>query len=150
MSSETTQAFQKYALAFEAGYASRDWKATVGPCLTDDHVWLVEGAGPPAGGLTQGRDAVLEAIRRSCDFFDRRFDVRAPQIVDGPTPIPGGIHMTWVVTYRRDGLPDFVLRGEEWDFFADGKLEMHREKLHNVPEAMAFLARHAKELLPVS
>jgi hypothetical protein len=148
MSNETTQAFYAYAMAFEQGFASRDWKATVAPRMTDDTVWIVEGAPPPAGGLSQGLEPVLDAIRKSCDSFDRRFDVRDPHIVEGPTPIPGGIHMTWIVTYRRDGLPDFVLRGEEWDFFRDGKLELHREKLHNVDEAMAFVTRHADALLP--
>jgi hypothetical protein len=148
MSSEMTQAFVKYAHAFEDGFASRDWKGTVGPCMTDDTVWIVEGAGPPAGGLAQGRDAVLAAIRRSCDFFDRRFDVREPHAVEGPTPIPGGVHLAWRVVYRRAGLPDFVLTGEEWDFFREGRLELHREKLHNADEASAFLTRHAAGLLP--
>ena len=56
---------------------------------------------------------------------------------------------SFVVTYRRTGLPPFELRGEEWDFFRDGKLEFHREKLANVADGLEFLKRHAKELLPM-
>jgi len=148
MSSEIFDSFKAYALAFEKGYASDDWKI-VGDQLTQDAVWAVDGVSPPIGGVVQGHESVLRAIQKSCDGFDRRFDLREPRILAGPTPIPGGVHFTWVVTYRRKGLPPFELRGEEWDFFRDGKLEFHREKLANVADGLDFLKRHAKELLPV-
>jgi hypothetical protein len=149
MGKDAMQAFQAYAMAFEKGYESGDWKGTVGPCLTDDVVWTVSGAPPPLGGAWQGRDAVLATIRTSTEQFDRRFDAREPLIIEGPTLIPGGIHMRWVVTYRRDGLPPFELRGEEWDFFHDGKLELHRERMSNLDDAFAFLKQHGAKLRQV-
>ena len=148
MSSQTIACFGAYALAFEKSYAADDWKV-VGDQLTQDAIWAVEGAPPPFGGVAQGHAAVLQAIQQSCSSFDRRFDLREPRIVAGPTPIPGGVHFSFVVTYRRTGLPPFELRGEEWDFFRDGKLEFHREKLANVADGLEYLERHAKQLLPM-
>jgi hypothetical protein len=147
MSSEL-KAFQAYAMAFEAGYASGDWKGTVGPCMDDDVVWSVAGVAPPFGGVWQGRDDVLGAIQFSTDHFDHRFDAREPRILEGPTAFPGGIYMRWAVTYRREGLPPFELLGEEWDFFRDGKLELHRERFANPDETLAYLKRHGSELRP--
>ncbi|MGH7288655.1 MAG: hypothetical protein ACREI8_11625 [Myxococcota bacterium] len=146
MSSDAMQAFHTYATAFEVGFASRDWKATVGPRMTADVVWSVAGAPPPFGGVWQGHDDVLGAILYSTDHFDRRFDAREPRIVDGPTEIPGGIHLRWVVTYRRAGLPPFELQGEEWDLFRDGKLEFHHERITNPADTLAYLGQHGEKL----
>lgn len=144
-----TAAFVAYAEAFEVGYASRDWKP-VDDLMTDDVVWSLENMPEPMGGTHVGRSDVIDAIRESTETFDRRFDRREPRILEGPLEIPGGIHMTWAVTYERDGLEPFVLLGEEWDLFRDGKLSLHREKFHNLGEAFAFLAKHADALLPVA
>ena len=147
MSSDLVQAFQEYALAFEKSYASDDW-SDVAACLASDVVWALGGAPPPIGGAWQGPEAVLGAIRASVGSFDRRFDAREPRILEGPTGIPGGVHLSWVVTYRREGLPPFDLLGEEWDFFRDGKLEFHRERISNAAEVFDFLTRHGDRLLP--
>lgn len=147
MSGDLVQAFQEYALAFEKSYAADDW-SDVAACLAPDVIWALGGAPPPLGGAWQGPEAVLGAIRASVGSFDRRFDAREPRILEGPTVIPGGVHLSWVVTYRRDGLPPFELVGEEWDFFRDGKLEFHRERIANAAETLAFLQRHAERLLP--
>jgi len=56
--------------------------------------------------------------------------------------------MSWVVTYRREGIPPIELHGEEWDFFRDGKLDFHRESIHNADELLAYLARHEARLRP--
>jgi ketosteroid isomerase-like protein len=144
-----TAAFVAYAEAFETGYALRDWKP-VDELVTDDVVWSLENMPPPLGGTHVGRTNVIAAIRDSTEHFDRRFDRREPRILEGPREIPGGIHMTWEVTYSRDGLEPFVLRGEEWDLFRDGRLSLHRENIHNMDEALAYLGRHADALLPVA
>lgn len=147
MSDDTLSAFYAYAQAFEAGYAADDWQI-VDRQLSDDIGWAVGGVAPPLGGVWHGRAATLQAIRQSCGSFDRRFDARQPRIVDGPRPIPGGVHFVFVVTYRRAGLPPVELEGVEWDFFRDGKLEFHRERLLNVPTLLQYLERHGAHLLP--
>jgi len=57
--------------------------------------------------------------------------------------------MTPEVMYSRAGIGSFVLRGQEWDLFRDGKLQMHRENLHNVDERWPYLARHDADLAPI-
>jgi hypothetical protein len=147
MSAEQTEAFFQFALAFEKGFAADDWRL-VEPQLADDVVWIVEGMPEPIGGVHRTAKTTLAAIAESCPVFDRRFDAREPRILEGPTPIPGGVHLTWVVTYRRAGLAPFELRGEEWDFFRDGKLELHRERMENVGYALDFVREHDREILP--
>jgi len=142
-------AFLVFAEAFEVGFASRDWKP-VDDVMTDDVVWSVPSIAPPLGGTHVGRRDAIDAIRTLVDSFDRRFDRREPKILVGPREIPGGIHMTWAVTYSRDGIEPFVLLGEEWDLFRDGKLELHRESLHNLDEMWAYLGRHDADLAPIS
>ena len=140
-------AFLAYAMAFEKSYAEDDW-SHVDRLSHDDIVWSAAGAPPPFGGVWSGRKDTLRQIEVSVGGFDRRFDQREPRVLEGPTPIPGGIHMTWVVAYRREGLPALELKGEEWDLFQDGKLVLHHEVIHNVEETMAYLAKHAARLRP--
>ena len=146
--SDSLADFGRFALAFEQSFANHDWTA-VAEHVTDDLVWIVRGPHEPLAGAFVGRDAAIAAVDESCAAFDRRFDRREPKILVGPTPIPGGVHLTWEVTYSRAGVAPFVLRGEEWDFFRDGKLALHRENIHNLDDAFAFLARHDAALLPV-
>lgn len=145
--SRSVEDLLRYAGAFEEAFAAHDWKILESH-LTEDVGWSVHGAAAPFGGTCQGRDDVLAAIRESCSGFDHRFDLRTPELAEGPHVIPGGVHFTWVVTYARTGLPDFVLRGEEWDLFRDGRLEFHREKLWNGDEAYEYLALHGASLRP--
>ena len=147
MSSEHTEAFFHFALAFEKGFAEDVW-SVLEPTLADDVLWIVADMPEPIGGVHSGARATLAAIAQSCAAFDRRFDAREPRILEGPTPIPGGVHLTWVVSYRRAGLPDFELRGEEWDFFRDGKLELHRERMENLADGLEFIRKHDEALLP--
>ena len=146
--SDAVTAFVQYATAFEEGFAADDWHL-VDVHFDDDVAWAVGGLPSPEPYLAQGRDHVAAAIKKSVDAFDRRFDRREPAATHGPVAIPGGVHLQWTVTYPRDGLPPFVLRGEEWDLFRDGKLVLHYEHLHNGAEALAYLARHDAGLRPL-
>jgi hypothetical protein len=145
--SDSLADFGRFALAFEQSFANDDWSA-VAEHVTDDLVWIVRGPHEPLSGAFVGRDAAIAAVDESCAAFDRRFDRREPRILAGPTPIPGGVHLTWEVTYSRDGVDPFVLRGEEWDFFRDGRLELHRERIHNTAELYDYLAKHGAALRP--
>ena len=164
--SEDLTAFVKYATAFEEGFAADDW-SRVDVLFDDDIAWAVSGLPSPEAFMAQGRKNVSATIKRSVDTFDRRFDrrdpaptraaprrVRArrpdrrdPAPTKGPVAIPGGIHLEWQVTYTREGLPPFVLLGEEWDLFRNGKLAMHYERLHNGTAAIDFIVRHHAALV---
>jgi hypothetical protein len=147
MPNDDVAAFLAYAGAFEKGVADDDW-SHVDRQTHDDIVWSAAGAPPPFGGVWSGRKDALRQMQATVAAFDRRFDAREPRILTGPTPIPGGIHMSWAVVYRREGLPALELRGEEWDLFQDGRLVLHHERIHNADETVAFLAKHATKLLP--
>lgn len=147
MTDGAMDAFVAYALAFEESFATDDWSA-VDALMHDDIVWAVAGAPEPIGEAATGRAAAIGAIERSVAEFDRRFDVRTPKAVTGPTEIPGGIYMEWQVTFAREGLPPFELRGEEWDLFTDGKLAFHIERIHNLREVFDYLELHDSALQP--
>lgn len=139
--------FMAYAEAFEIGFATKDWKV-VGDLFADNITWILDGLPPPAGGTHIGKETVLEGIRQSVDGFDRRFDLRKPEITSPPAEFSDGIYLPWQVTYERCNLPPFVLIGEEWDIFRDGKMVLHYERLHNTKELTTFLEQHNEALLP--
>ena len=150
MSPNPMQSFFDYAAAFEAAYSADDWQL-VAPHLTDDIVSVVEDVPQPVGGRHEGRDAVLDAFRTSCASFDRRFDVREPRLVEGPLRLgDDGVYFTYVVTYRREGLPPCELHGEEWDHFRDGMLVRDRERFTRVDEVLAVIAQHDAALRPLT
>jgi hypothetical protein len=141
------QSFIKYAMAFETAYASDDWKV-VDDLLADNISWVVEGVDQPIGGVFFQREQVIEAMRSSCNMFDRRFNVRIPAATETPVEIPGGVYFPFTVTYQHPGLPDVQLNGLEWDFFVDGKLAMHREIILNANEVLTFVEQHETQLRP--
>jgi len=141
------EAFKRYALAFEQGFSAKDW-SLVAPHLTHDVGWSVRGADGPFAGTCAGRAQVLQAIQKSCDGFDHRFAVREPRMIGRPQLIPGGVYFAWEVRFTSEGVPEFVLRGEEWDLFREGKLEFHREHIWNGEAAHEHLVRHGARLHP--
>jgi len=145
--SDPIAAFVKYATAFEQGFAANDW-GLVDVHFDDQIVWNVGGLPEPLSYHGRGRKEVSAGIKYSVDSFDRRFDKRDPKATKGPISIPGGIHLEWIVTYTRDGVPPFVLKGEEWDLFRDGRLVMHYELIHNGTEVLEYLRKHDAALLP--
>lgn len=148
MSEYPIASFMAYAEAFEVGFATKDWKI-VGDHFADDITWILDGLPPPVGGTHIGRDAVLEGIRQSVDSLDRRFDLRKPEATSPPAAFVDGVYLPWKITYTRAGLPSFILTGEEWDIFRDGKMILHYERLTNTEELAAFVEQHNEALLPV-
>ena len=148
MSGNPIASFMAYAEAFEIGHATRDWKV-VGDLFADSITWILDGLPPPIGGAHIGRESVLEGIRSSVDSIDRRFDLRIPEATSPPKAFADGIYLPWKITYTRSGLPPFILTGEEWDIFRNGKMVLHYERISNTVELAAFLKKHNEELLPV-
>ena len=143
------KSFLTYAAAFEVAYESDDW-SVVDDLLADNISWIVEGVDEPIGGVFFRRGPVIDAMRSSCNAFDRRFDIRIPAATETPITIPGGVYFPFSVTYKHPGLPDVSLNGLEWDFFVDGKLASHREIILNASEVLAFVAAHDHDLRPTT
>lgn len=142
------EAFFAYMQAFELAWLADDW-STLGEHFTEDADYDAVDAGPfGAGG--EGRKGVVAALAASTRGIDRRFDVRIPEVIDGPRTTPDGIFMRYRLTLRRAGLPDFVSHGDHLATFAGGRIA----KLLDTPDAgtgarlEAYLAEHGDRLRP--
>jgi len=133
---------QGFAEAFETAYATDDW-AVLEPFLADDVSSELNGT------RVDGRAAVLDSFRVSCDAFDRRFDRRAMRIIEGPELEDGVVRIKTVNTYERAGLPPLELIGEEWFHFEGDRIVRHVDQVVNGAEVMGFLAEHGAALRPL-
>ncbi|MEW6272076.1 MAG: nuclear transport factor 2 family protein [Thermodesulfobacteriota bacterium] len=140
--------FFGYVQAFELAWLTDDW-APLGDFFTPDARYVSPGAGPfGAGG--SGRDGVVAALRASTRDMDRRFDVRIPEILEGPVSRDGGIWMRYALTLRRAGLPELRMTGDHLVKYHDGRIH----ELLDTPErgagerAEAYLREHGARLRP--
>lgn len=103
--------FLRYAAAFEDAFVSDDWKK-VEPFFTVDAVYETF-ADPPFGGRVEGRAALMVAFKHVLDGFDRRFDTRAVEMLEGPVERDGAVWFRWAATYTLAGVPPLRIEGEE-------------------------------------
>jgi hypothetical protein len=103
--------FGEYAATFEEVVRSDDF-SLLEPFFTEDAVYEIVG-GKPFGGRHEGRDAVLGYLKASLDGFDRRFDSRQLELLDGPALREGSVWFRWRASYKSADLPELVVDGEE-------------------------------------
>jgi hypothetical protein len=148
-SASDLEKFLVYARVFEMAYWADAWDG-LGPHLTDDAVHVVHAASP-LGLDDRGRDAVIAGLKESVLGMDRRFDVRIPEVLDGPRARADGVWMRFALTLRHPGLPDLRIEGDHLVRFEAGRLARIEETLE--PGAgervAAFLAEHDAKLRPV-
>ena len=123
--------FQEYAAAFEQVYKSDDW-SVLEPYFTEDAVYEILG-GQPFAGKHEGRDAVLAHMKRSVDSFDRRFETRELQVLEGPVQDGSSVWLRWRVSYRSPGLAQLVIDGEETAIFEGDQIRRLEDRFP--PEA---------------
>jgi hypothetical protein len=111
--------FLAYAGAFEKTYEDDDWQR-LAPYFADDAVYEVKGLGLDC--RLQGAAAIFAGIRKSLDNFDRTFASRKIEITAGPDVEGDVIRIGWTVTYDREGLEAFPLRGRTEVRYCDGKI----------------------------
>jgi hypothetical protein len=140
--------FLQYARAFELAAVADAW-AGIEPFFTDDARHLVHAA-KPLGLDDRGRRALVEGLRASVDGMDRRFDVRIPEVIEGPLVRSDGIWMRFSLALRRAGLPELRLEGEHLAVYEGGRIRLLEESF--APGAgervAAFLAEHERALRP--
>ncbi len=115
----TMQTFMAYAADFEKTYADDDWER-IKKHFAADAVYEVRAKS--FGCVLTGPDAIAAGLKKSLDGFDRRFDGRKIEIVDGPTVDGESLSTTWLVHYTKDGYDPFSLRGHSTAACADGKI----------------------------
>lgn len=111
--------FLAYAGDFEKTYLDDDW-ARLERYFTDDAVYEVRGLGLDC--RLQGTTAIFTGIKKSLDNFDRTFSTRKIAVTSGPDVTGGTIRMGWTVSYGREGLEPFPLRGRTEVRYRDGRI----------------------------
>jgi hypothetical protein len=102
------QRFMAYATDFEKTLADDDW-SRLAQYFSPDAVYRVESS--LFGCELTGHDAIFSGMKKSLDGFDRHFPAREIQLTEGPEVEGNELRASWAVTYHKEGLPDFVLRG---------------------------------------
>jgi hypothetical protein len=141
--------FMGYALAFEQAFWAEAWEGIL-PFFAGDAGHVVRAGGALATD-DRGRAAVVDGLRRSVHGIDRRFDVRIPEILDGPRSREDGIWMRFAVTLRRVGLPELRFEGEHLTRYEGGQIVSIEEwPERGAGERVAtYLAEHEAALRPV-
>jgi hypothetical protein len=116
---EIMQQFLAYAGDFEKTYADDEW-GRLRRYFADDAVYQVEGAAFACRLV--GPDAIFAGIKKSLDGFDRKFDKRDIEVTSGPEIAGDEMRLSWKVTYNKEGLPQFVLRGRSAVRYAGDKI----------------------------
>ena len=149
MATTDLERFIGYMQAFELALLADDWSG-VTDLFASDAVYEPIDAGAFGGGGS-GRDAAVAALRASTAGIDRRFDVRIPEVLEGPLTRPDGtIFMRYRLTLRRAGVPDFVSHGDHVTTYAGGRIA----RIVDTPDAdtaarlAAYLERHGAKLRP--
>jgi SnoaL-like polyketide cyclase len=140
--------FFEYARGFELAYVSDDFSGLVSYFTEDAGHEVIEG-GPFGAGARGGR-AVVADLRDSVARVDRRFDVRIPETLEGPTQRCDGVWMRYALTLRRRGLPDLRVEGEHLARYAAGRIASIEERLApgSAERVTAYLAEHGPRLKP--
>lgn len=141
--------FMAYAAAFEDAYASDDW-SKLDPHFTDDAVYETIAA-PPFGNRTEGRLALQEFFKVLVDGFDRRFDTRSVEILEGPVERGNTVWFRWAGTYTRAGVPALRIEGEETATFEGERIKRLEDRMPaaTTDHGVRYLAEHGAKLKPL-
>ena len=84
--------------------------------------------------------------------LERRFDVRIPEILEGPRTRDDGVWMRFRLTNTRKGLPDLVLEGEHLTRYRDGRIVAIEERLlgEAAERCKSYLETHDAALKPIA
>ncbi len=141
--------FGAYAAAFEDFYKSDDASA-LEPYFTEGAVYETI-ALPPFAGVQEGRDAVFRHLKSSLDGFDRRFDSRELELLEGPQDRDGAVWIRWRGTYRVAGAPPMVIEGEETATFDGDRISRLEDRFNDdsARGALAWFEEHGGKLKTV-
>lgn len=142
--------FLRYAQAFELAQAADDF-SIIAPFFAPGAVHHVTADGPLAAD-DRGRDTVVAGLRASVHGLERRFDLRVPEILEGPVERDDGVWMRFGMRLVRAGLPELCFEGDHWTRYdAEGAIvRIDEEILDGGDRAVeAYLKEHDAALRPV-
>jgi hypothetical protein len=143
------QEFMVYAGDFERTLSDDDWRR-LERYFADDAVYEVKAPTPRFGCRLVGRDAIFRGMKKSLDGFDRKFARRDIGLTSGPEVEGEELRLGWTVTYHKEGLTPFVLRGRETARYRDGRIAYLRDDYDAAMEAefAAWQQQNGVELDP--
>lgn len=138
--------FAAYAAAFEKAFETDDWSA-LEPYFKEDAVYEI---GLPLLGAerAEGRSAILAWFKDVLDRFDRRFESRRLELLEGPEDRDGAVWIRGAAIYSAEGIPEFTLVLEETVRF-DGDEIVHLEDRYEDDVAARterFVSEYAERL----
>jgi len=138
--------FAAYAAAFEEAYASDDWKA-LEPFFDEGAVYEA-GSEVFLGGRFEGRPAILGYFKAVLDGFDRCFDTRELELLEGPSEEGSTVRILGSASYRKEGFPDLVLVLEEFVTFEGEEIVRLEDRYEpaKLEELAAYIAAHGAAL----
>jgi SnoaL-like domain len=111
--------FMAYAGDFEKTLADDDW-TRIRQYFADDAVYEVKAES--FGCRLAGPPAIFAGMKKSLDGFDRKFAGREVAVTSGPEIDGEEMRMGWAVTYEKEGVTPFVLRGRSLVRYRDGRI----------------------------
>ena len=135
--------FSAYAAAFEEAYKSDDW-AGVEPFFAEAAVFIT--------GIDEnrivGREAILNYFKADLDGFDRRFDSRDLQIIEGPIEEGPIVRFRCCVTYRAASTPDLLLTLDQFVTFENAVISQLEDRYTDAmqQEVELYVEEHGEKL----
>jgi hypothetical protein len=136
--------FSAQARDFERTFIDDDW-SRLAPYFAVDAVYETLGYG---GQRFVGRPALLSALRRAVNGFDRRCDSRTLITTDGPFLAANEVRKDWSCTFTLSGAPDLIIEGHERAVYRGALIELLQERLAPASRAdlNAWLQAHGARL----
>lgn len=113
-----------YAAAFEMTFADDDW-SRLEPHFASAAVYEVRGLDFDC--RLEGPTAIFAGLKKSLDGFDRRLETRVIELTSAPTVDGDSFSVEWAVTYTKQGMEPFILRGTTEARLGDGKITWLRD-----------------------
>ena len=90
----------------------------------------------------------MAQLKASRDSFDRRFESRELEIVEGPEDRDGAVWMRWRARYRVSDAPPLDMEGEETVTFDGDRIRRLEDRFPpDAPKAMlAWLSEHGSKM----
>ncbi|TFH24321.1 MAG: nuclear transport factor 2 family protein [Myxococcales bacterium] len=137
------ESFIAYAGEFEETLADDDWSRLL-KHFCEDAVYEVDSGS--FGCRLDGPTAIFKGMKKSLDGFDRKFDGRDVAIDSGPELDGDEMRVSWSVTYKKEGLEPYVLRGRSEARFRDGKIAYLADRYDASVDADALAWQQANGL----
>ena len=138
--------FLAYADAFEDAYKTDDW-SKLDPYFTEDAIYETI-ADQPFANRTEGREALKAFFKEIVNGFDRRFDSRQVDVIEGPKETPGQVWFRWAATYTLAGTPGLRMEGEETAEFQGNRIKRLEDRMPaaTTQRTVQFMAEHGAKL----